>query len=840
MLRGATVEVVENRDEGVEQSWRFAAEPDGLGDLVVQVSASGFETVSSSASGLHFLSGDRLGFRYSHAAWRDAVGTTWNLPVDWDGSNINIRVPADVLDRSVYPAVLDPTISAEVAMDNPVAGFTGARATIPAIAWSGTQALVVWTDERPGNGTNIYGTRVAADGTVVDGNGIGIAKGELDQTDAVVAWTGSAWLVVWAEEAGDLSAALVAANGAVTQLGSVTATAALEGNPVLASNGSSALLVWQSDDDLRGALFSGGSFGAAFDVAATAAAERGAAIGAASGGDYLVTWEEGTSAEEVRGQLVTGAGAPSGVAFTVGGGVGRQHRPAAAFDGTDFVVAWRHTGDIRVGRVTTAGALLDTTAGVVLATSDTTKTSPAVACDASSCLVAWQDLRSDVTDYGVYGRRVATTNGVLAATGGEILLSDPAREQTDAALAGRASGFMATWTDNRSGTRTAILTPVGGDGSVVHPDGVILPRQKANEQVTPAYGRSAGGHLAVWGDSRSFGDDIMARRFSAKGARLDTEARVVSDATSTQSGPSIDFDGTQFVVAWADARNVNYDIYAARFTNDGTLVDGAGIQLTSAAGNQLATDVASGGGVSLVVWEDRASFDVGGAIVAQDGGVTPIEVCATTGQQVRPAVAWDPAGSVFVAVWSDSRSGTPTIYAARVTTAGDVLDACGVPVATSPEAQVRPSIASSGDSLLVVWEDEDANLVGDIYASRIQTAGGTAVNVLDAAGMPIATGGSSQSQPTVVGLSAGRWGLAWTDDANAAVTGTDIYGSTMLADGTIFLDPTAQYVISNVAKNESWPVFESGVTNANRVYLVYERRNETDGKVRVVRRTLTY
>ena len=108
--RGAVTEVLENRDDGVEQSWRFAADPGGDDDLVVTVAVTGYQTVATTRTGLHFLNGDRLGIAYSHAMWVDATRTSWTVPVSWDGQQVVIRVPSSVLDRSVYPAVLDPDL----------------------------------------------------------------------------------------------------------------------------------------------------------------------------------------------------------------------------------------------------------------------------------------------------------------------------------------------------------------------------------------------------------------------------------------------------------------------------------------------------------------------------------------------------------------------------------------------------------------------------------------------------------------------------------------------------------------------------------------------------------
>lgn len=73
----------------------------------------------------------------------------------------------------------------------------------PSVAFDGTNFLVVWQAE-PRAGANdlpdIYGTRVAADGSVIDRRGFPISTERLEQTNPDVAYNGRRYLVVWSDE----------------------------------------------------------------------------------------------------------------------------------------------------------------------------------------------------------------------------------------------------------------------------------------------------------------------------------------------------------------------------------------------------------------------------------------------------------------------------------------------------------------------------------------------------------------------------------------------------------------------------------------------------------------
>jgi hypothetical protein len=846
--RGGSVELIENLPDGIEQSWRFANEPTGSGDLVVRVAAAGFTEATATPTGVHLMNPGRLGVRYSNATWIDSAGEAWSLPSTWDGTDIVITVPADMIERTMFPAVLDPTVGSQTAVDSPVAGYSGASAREPAVAYNGTNWLVVWRDNRrSSDDSDIFGARIAADGSVLDPNGIAIGTAAGNQTLPAVTFANNKYVVAW-ESAGDIIAATVTSNGVVAQLGAVAATGAVETEPSFAPHGNNPVLVFQSDAGISASRYSGTAFAAPFAISAAGTSPAGAGNPA---GGYLIAWSEGAIAANLRGQLLTAGGALDGAAFDISAGNGVQSDPSASWTGTDYVVAFTNTNtDIYATRVTTAGVVSDThledmvaIGGKVISAAAGNQVASSTSCNAAGCLVVWSDRRNLAANGAdIYAQR---TDAALALQGGEIVVANPIWPQTAPAVtSGAANGWFAIWADERTGgPPAAIGSRISAVGAVQDASGIVANRNR-NAQVEPAYARSPAFQLAVWSDSRTFGSQVRAVRYDNGGTKLDANGVALSNNAAHQSTPATAFDGTNFLVVWDDGRNPSHDIFAGRFSTAGATLDGTGIPVATAANDQLVPDVASSGaGVSLVVWQDRRNstttgFDIYGAIVTSAGTVTvaDIAICDVAGDQNRPAVTYDPVNAVFVVAWSDVRNaGDADVFAARVSTAGAVLDAGGVQVSSAANGQFSPDIAHSGTQLLVTWDDRRTDN-GDIYGARLTAAG--ALTVLDPAGLAINTSVNAQSTPTSIGMANGQWVVVWTDERNIATTRTDIWGVQVDAQGA----PASATgdLISADADNEGDPALQPDPNSTTRIGLVYQRYRADLDAVRVQRRGITY
>jgi len=280
-----------------------------------------------------------------------------------------------------------------------------------------------------------------------------------------------------------------------------------------------------------------------------------------------------------------------------------------------------------------------------------------VAYGTTSYLVVWSDPRNG-TSYDVYGTRVSTGGAVLDPTG--IAITTSAASQEDPAIGFDGTGYLVVWKDARSGPACDVYgARVAAGGTVIDSSGIAISvTAEAQGDVAVAFGDSA--YLAVWTDTRNGVANIYGARVTPGGAVLDPAGIAICTDLGGQSLPTVAFDGSQWFVAWQDNRDGEPDIYGARVAGDGTVLDTLGIVIASEAGNQVCAAAAADGTTFLVVWEDRRSGplrDIYGARIAADGTVLDpagIQVCAAAADQEFAAVTYD--GTNFFVVWKIGRA----------------------------------------------------------------------------------------------------------------------------------------------------------------------------------------
>ena len=854
--RGFMQEELTNGKEGLEQSWIFAKRPEGEGALTLSVALSGMSYAGLSAQGLHFRdAANGLGLRYGKATWVDARGVKTAVEARFEAGAIVLVVSEATLAASLYPATLDPTISAEFGIDTPVVAVGVGAQQAPALAFDGTNYLVVWQDARRsssvGSNIDIYGARVNQNGKLVDAQPFVISAAAGDQTAPKVIFddTNHKYLVVWQDarhatgSGSDIYGARVSKEGLVLDAAGIAITTAPKDQttPALGFDGTNYLVVWQSAATLSSQRVStvtllsqrvsadGLLLGAGPTTLHTATDQRPLLFGSPSlafdGSNYLVAvnvlygpgyYCEMFSASATQLEPIALLVNPEGnVLKTASLSIASQyfftsgpHSMALAFNGTNYVAAW--IGDIQTdsGFSSVVYATFIDKSGQVLDTHEITRAiapvtgcaesiadslyDPTIAFDGTNYLVAWkQGAFSYFSHSGdLYAARVSQAGLVLDVM--SVAIPTSSNSQQSPALAFDGTNYLVVWQDYRSGLRTDYdIYGARLNKAVVmqDPEGFLISKGP-NVVQTPAVAFDGNNYLVVWQDTRNSlnnGLDIFGARVGPTGSLLDPNGILISGAAHEQSLPQLIFDGQNYLVVWQDYRNwpedygtPNFDIYGARVSREGTVLDSAGIAISAGPDNELAPKVASDGTYSMVCWHGGKDYyrdKLACTRVTKDGTLrdgNPFEAPYKLDYVRSHAIAFD--GTNYLLVVAENQA----LYAAQLAPDGTYISSTPFAMGANPQYPDNVAIGFDTTNFLVVWEDYDGtNENYGIFATRVSPGG----SKLDAADLVVSNAPGDQQRP-VLAFDGTRFLVTWSDSR----TGTDIYGSYVTKAGEV-LDP---------------------------------------------------
>jgi len=589
----------------------------------------------------------------------------------------------------------------------------------PDIAFDGTNYLVVWHYKETTGPYDIYGARVSKQGILLDAEPFIISDATSHQQSPAVAFDGTNYLVVWYDSRSgmmDIYCTRVAPNGNVLNPAGIAISIASNSQyfPDVSFDGTNYMVVWQ---DQRNDTF---------DIYASRVAQNGVVLD------------------------------PAGIQISTA--ANDQQYPSIDFDGTNYFVVWydNRTGsdyDIYGTLLNTSGTVLNPT-GIAISTAGNDQSMPSVSFDGTNYLVAWYDHR-DGSNYDIFGARV-NQSGVVQEPSG-IPISNIDVTQITPAVISYNGQWLVVWRDSRNGNYNDIYgSRISASGTVTDPSGILISAS-AQAQGKPAVAFDGINYLVVWQEDRGGGPpfDIYGMRIDPSGNELDADAIPISTVSGSQEYPAVAFDNDSiYLVVWQDNRSGSgYDIFGARVSTSGNVLDPPGIAISTATGRQRFPSVAFDGTNFLVVWADERGGpsvdDIYGTLVQRNGNVVSpygIAIAADANWQRNPSVAFD--GTNYLVVWGDYGSGTwnEDIYGVRVNQSGNPIDASSLAISTAENGQWFPVVDFDGTNYLVVWFDKRNSNASDIYGARISQAG----TILDASGIPIVTYSGTQQYPFIV------------------------------------------------------------------------------------------
>ena len=308
---------------------------------------------------------------------------------------------------------------------------------------------------------------------------------------------------------------------------------------------------------------------------------------ASDGTNALVVWtdRQGSSAPgSVYGARIT----PAGVmldrpGFSIHSAQGERASPVVAFDGANYLVVWESIvwplgWFLDAARVTPSGTVLDPAA---------------IRISSDLCVRRPQSLPAERTLWSSGLVRAAQSSALGSARRAPCSIQTRSRSRarritharrftpTSRPVAFDGTNYLVAWSDSGSGN--IFGTRVSLAGTVLDPGGIrISDGVGRTGKPTIAFGGT--NYLVAWEDTRFGCCSIYGTRVSPAGSVLDPGGIAIATRGREQVEPTAAFDGTNYLVAWADNRSVvssGSDIYGAHVTQDGRVLEARGILLST-------------------------------------------------------------------------------------------------------------------------------------------------------------------------------------------------------------------------------------------------------------------
>jgi hypothetical protein len=596
--------------------------------------------------------------------------------------------------------------------------YTGAPSSQSEVqgASDGLNFLLAWRDFRDPLQTAIYASRVDARGRFLDSPTAIRIPAPL-ASPPVVAWTGSVYLIAWADIA-RMRFVRVDTGGQVLDLtprdfGNIAA------RPVgAASCRNRAMIVYMGSPGARppsnvhAALFDSDGNVVNRDITIGGASSGEAPVVACNGDNFYIAWRgfDGVAAT-VQGTLVSAQG-EAGQTRTISSAV---DGPMLASNGSDFLLAFTDLEQrLTVAHIDPEG--VPTSTEILLPYSMSGRFSSFgnfMGRYRDGYLLAAYDHQQNPV--GVVLDGAGGLAGEIALASGSVLLSND-RET------------LATWAE----TLVALDIFARIAGSEEAP---TLLSIAAAQQTSARIASGGVCYLVVWLEIRgSDGGELRASRLALDGTQLDGEGIELADHIFAQ--PQVVFDGQYFVIAWDDGDAIRIN----RMMTNGLLLEG--VRGRVAVEDHLgAFALGSNGRESLLVWTaplNSTSFlpFLHAMRIATDSTFfPPIFLRMDVRAPLQPGVAGTPGE--WLISWSDGQQTfspndhsprqPPHILAARLNEKLDLLDPAPLPLATDDDvAHLDVAIAARDSDFLVTWDE--AGRSGPTVHARAVALDGTLGN----------------------------------------------------------------------------------------------------------------
>ncbi|MGK3989438.1 hypothetical protein WME99_40705 [Sorangium sp. So ce136] len=422
---------------------------------------------------------------------------------------------------------------------------------------------------------------------------------------------------------------------------------------------------------------------------------------ATDGASYVVAFEE---LSRIRAVRVDASGNVLDLDWLDLGedGVG-QFLPSVAYGGGRYLFTWCHSHDSQTtihGRMMRPDGTLEGSASFAIPSSGG-GLFPSVEWNGERFVASWLSLTGDGVE-DVHVTLIDPSGSVVP--GAERAVSTSGQASRPVITSG-ADVSVVAWDDASGDVRAVRAARVAGDGTVLDVGGVQISEGPANARL-PALASSGASFLATWVRD-DWSGAIRGAVLRADGTITAVDFPISRSSPATQA-PTAAFDGSSYLVAWADERD-RRSMYGTRVsvegvvqgTDDTRLADGSLRSVWDSDRNSL---VWNGSHFLLAFHGQGIEGSLIGPDLALDAGRIVLSPMPNT--QWSPHVVW--TGESYLVAWThqpgpDALPEQMSGRAVRVSAAGEALDPVGTEL-VSRGALV--DLASSGEGTSVLtWRD---------------------------------------------------------------------------------------------------------------------------------------
>lgn len=565
--------------------------------------------------------------------------------------------------------------------------------------------VIAWNDNRESD-DDVFAQRFDATGNPLGANvkvntdgeteygqyppGIGIA----DNGDFVITWADnrrSGEADVYYQRYSSSGVALGA-----NMLANDTSLAIPEKRSTLAMNGNgNFVIVWDdyssfnpSDPDVMAQRFSptGAKIGTSFKVNddATTEAQQGVDVAINDNGHFIISWID-NRIDNFFGDIYAQRYDQNGIAIgsnflgdDFGGSGMQEYARCAISNAGGFVLTWSNSKtntDILAINYDNQGQVSGASYTVNDDIGSGKQIVPATAMNENGdFVIVWEDYRDDYRGE-VYLQRYDNAAHQLGANVKVNTDNGYYNYTLSPAVAMNNTGqFIVAWTDRRSTNCPELYVQRYDQFGLAIDTNQSVEDGNCTYQEYPAIALADDGSFVVaWYDDRDQ-SDIYARMFSPSGTAIGSSWKVNDDAVQkNQYAPAIAMDSSNnFVIVWQDERSYGKEIYAQRYSSNGTAI-GPNFKVSTRNNTyKYSCDVAMDkAGNFAIVWIDEPLNELNPSVMLQyfenngtalDSNII-INQNTDTSAREFPSITFDPEGSRFLISWTDYRNAlNPDMY----------------------------------------------------------------------------------------------------------------------------------------------------------------------------------